>query len=128
MQNADAVVYVLNVGLPPLPSRLGGGRLVPVAEWSGDCFAAVMVVEDDEYEDGLVAMTYTYRRVDGRWEASQGAGGTDWPGGTLPSAASGLREREVVLEGGSHGFDHSWSCRLVEGFDGSAARWVELED
>ena len=88
-----------------------------------------MVVEDVEYEDDLLfAMVYTYRRVEGGWEACQGSGGFDWPGGTSSSAAAGLDDREVLLEGGEHGFSHLWTCHLVEGFAGAAARWVELEE
>ena len=128
MENAEAVAYVLRVGLPPLPRRLGGGRLVPVAVWTGGRFAAVTVVEDDEYEGGLVAMTYTYRRVEGGWEASRGAGGDHWPGGTGNTATAGLEDREVLLEGGRSGFSHSWSCCVVAGFAGAAARWVELDE
>src|SRR5882762_3036039 len=116
--------WVLDVGVPPLPGRVMPGRPLPVAAWSGPRYGAVMVVEQwdvpgDEDGEPFNAMIYTYRRVDGAWEANNGTGGSEWPGGVSTSAQIGLDDREVLLEGGEYG--GTWTCRLVEGFGGREA-------
>ena len=124
---------MLNTGLPPLPPSLRPRWPVPVAIWSGERHGAVMVVEDCDHdphcpsEPHYMAMTYCYRRQGPEeWELPSGCGGTDWPGGT--STNSLLEEREVLLEGGQSGSSTGWMCSKADGFVGSAARWIELEE
>jgi hypothetical protein len=125
-------VSALDDGLPTLPDRVRSGQPVPVAVWTGRRFGAVTAIEDCVHDpfcptaEHYVAITYAYRRGPDGWEPSNGAGGTDWPGGTSTSAS--LDEREVLLEGGWSGPSDSWECLKVEGFAGRAARWVELSE
>jgi hypothetical protein len=130
---ASDYVSVLNTGLPALPPRMRPGWPVPVAIWNGDRHGAVMVIEDCDHDpycprdEHYVAMTYVYRRQGpDDWDLPSGSGGTDWPGGT--STKSSLGAREVLLEGGQSGSSTGWMCSKVDGFVGSAARWVELEE
>jgi hypothetical protein len=132
MSWASPYVSFLDTGLPALPERVTPGQPVPVAVWSGSRHAAVMVIEDCDHDrdcptvEHYAAITYTYRRGPNGWDLPRTAGGTDWPGGTSTNIS--LQPREVQLEGGQSGSSPEWMCWHVDGFVGSAARWVELTE
>jgi hypothetical protein len=115
-----------------LPDRVMPGEPVPVAVWTGRRFAAVYVIEDclhDPYcgtEEHYVATHYNYRRGPQGWELPNGSGSDQWPGGTSTKAS--LPPRSVLTDSGWYGSDSSWICRMVVGFAGSDARWVELHE
>jgi hypothetical protein len=129
---ASRYVAVLNTGLPVLPARVTAGQPLPVAVWTGPRFGAVTVIEDCDHDpycaddEHYVAMTYAYQRDPDGWKLPQGAGGTDWPGRTSTNAS--LKARQVLFDGGPSGSSPGWMCCKVEGFAGSAARWVELHE
>lgn len=123
---------VLDSGLPVLPGRVSPGDPVAVAVWTGPQSGAVVVIEDcphDPYcgtDEHYVATTYSYRSGPDGWELPLGSGSSDWPGGA--STKVSLEPREVLSESGLYGDDRYWICRMVVGFAGSDARWVELQE
>lgn len=130
--DAARYVSVLDEGLPDRPARMQAGQPVPVAVWIGPRFGAVLVIEDcphDPYceqDEHYVATHYTYRRGTDGWELPRGSGSSTWPGG--PHTRASLDAREVLSEGGSYGGSNYWTCRMVLGFAGPDARWVELKE
>lgn len=129
---AARYVSVLDTGLPARPARLKAGQPLPVAVWSGSRFGAVTVIEDCDHDpyctdsEHYVAMTYAYQRQPDGWKLPGGAGGTAWPGGVSTNAS--LKEQQVLFDGGRSGSTPGWTCWKVEGFAGSAGRWVELRE
>jgi hypothetical protein len=77
-------------------------------------------------DEHYVATHYSYRKGPHGWELPDGSGSDPWPGGTSTKAS--LAPRSVLTDGGWYGSDSSWICRMVVGFAGSDARWVELQD
>jgi hypothetical protein len=129
---AARYVSVLDTGLPVLPARVTAGQPLAVAVWIGPRFGAVTVIEDCDHDsfctrdEHHVAMTYAYQREPDGWTLPIGGGGTDWPGGTSTNAS--LEARQVLFDGGRSGSSRGWMCSMVEGFAGSDARWVELNE
>jgi hypothetical protein len=122
---------VLDDGLPAQPARMTPGSVVPIAVWNGPSFGAVMYLEDCEHDsfcgtdEHYLMMSYAYRRVRDGWELPRGGGGTEWPVGG--STAVPFAPREVLFgDCGPHGSLPGWTCWIVDGVAGAAARWVEL--
>src|SRR4051812_10096951 len=74
--------WVLDHGLPALPSSLGDEDAVPVAMWAGHRFGAVLnvqwYVDDEDGEKSSDTEVLLFRRSDEGWEEAPGSGGRGW--------------------------------------------------
>jgi hypothetical protein len=124
-------LWVLTHGLPELPESVRVGESVPVARWVGARFGAVAHVQwmwtDDHADDRLGNEIETFRRRAGRWEASNGNGGSGWhsPPFRRPSR---LGPRDVEDGGRLYVGGDGWRCCAVDGIAGEEAAVVELVD
>jgi hypothetical protein len=100
---ASNYVTVLDTGLPALPSRLRPGWPVPVAVWNG-------VVTGRSWSSRTGVGKWGHRLA--RWDHDQ--------------LVAGVRGR--AAGGRKFGSSVTWTYCKVEGFVGSAARWVELQE
>ena len=123
----DWNLWVLDNGLPAPPPTVRFGESVPIVRWSGPRFGAVLHVErdDEEGEDYLSTETQVYRRTRRGWEASNGSGGSNWPGPNLGPPE--LPPRHVHF-GHLHCSGDSGCCAAADGIAGWQAAVVELED
>jgi hypothetical protein len=124
-------VWVLDNGLPPLPDGVDPGESVPVAQWVGPRFAAVLHIQwmwsEDHNDDSLSTETQVFVRRGQHWEIADGQGGSSWfdPPFERPSRVG---PRTVAIGHEFCATEPSRSCCAVDGFVGSDAAHIEVED
>lgn len=120
--------WVLDDGLPPLPSELGVDDIVPIARWRGEEVGAVLFAsryfDDDDGEYRGDAEIQTYRRVDGEWLPSSGSGGGGWfeaplQRPELPDSYAAVSHLHATQE-------RTGPVCAAYGFAGRAAAFVEV--
>lgn len=128
----DWGAWVLEHGLPPLPSFLGEADEVPVAYWAGTTLGAVLFLswasndEEEEEPPGAREVNYdhcSFARADHGWHPTGGWGGTAGPRED-PMQPPRHPERYVRFFG-------EWQdghARGLTGGVGAAARTIELQD
>ena len=132
--------WVLDHGLPRLPSTLGHDDAVPVARWVGTRFGAVLFVDwggDSDDEDGLYLSSEieVFRRVGDGWEPPSSGGGGGWfdPPFARPdvppdyAVLGHFHSGGGPLEGPSDD-EARWTYSSAYGLTGTAAQTVEVED
>jgi hypothetical protein len=124
--------WVIDHGLPALPSDLAPGESVPVAWWRGPAVAAVLHIYrrdpsvDDDEGPQLETDVQVMRRLDDRWVDVDGGGGTNWSAGVV------LEAPDLPLDAVHHGtfeFRHSteWAVAAWDGVVGIDADGVAVE-
>lgn len=126
----DWSLWVLDHGLPELPTEVRPGDSVPVALWVGPRFAAVLHVQwlwsEHHDDDVLVNEMEVFLQSDGQWRPSLGSGGSGWFDPPLERPEMEPTSAEVIGQHCSGGGD--WYCCAVAGVAGAAATTVEVED
>ena len=120
-------LWVLENGLPTLPTPVKKGESVPVARWAGITVGAVLhvqwMLDDEPHDDFLASMVTCFRRVDGVWQQGNGTGGSGWYSPVLErSAHIGPEQTKKFGEHGEGG-----CCLAPYGITGTAARFIEVE-
>lgn len=134
MEEADWDPWVLEHGIPELPSALRANEMVPVAIWRCDRWAAIVHLSYNEpdpdmgYPDpSLDTEVQTYHRDGGAWVMSHGAGGGSWSDGVELERPTWVRPHEAhCLHKGTY-VDPPWACGAADGVAGTTATQVEVE-
>ncbi len=126
----DWGAWVLDDGLPALPTDVAVGESVPVARWCGPRYGAVLFVEwswsEDHEDDSLRSEVQIYRRAPDRWEPSNGSGGGGWFDPPLVPPPVPPRAADLWHFHASGGDD--WRGCAAFGLAGSDAAVIEVSD
>ncbi len=124
-------LWVLDHGLPRLPTTVEVGQTVPIARFVGVRFAAVMHVQwvwsESHENDYISTETELFFRLGDTWDPADGSGGASWfdpPFQRPPSI--GAREVHGFTQTGSVG--RGGSCQSIEGIAGVEATHIEVID
>jgi hypothetical protein len=103
---SDWSIWVLDNGLPELPTTVEVGWSVPIARWVGETVGAVLHVQwrwDESHEDDEVqSEVELLPRTANGWEYPSGSGGTGWL--DPPLVRPGPHRGRYVFPMGMHGY------------------------
>jgi hypothetical protein len=127
----DWSFWVLDNGLPPLPTHVKPGESVPVARWAGPRYGAVLHIQwtwsDDHEDDSLSTETQVFLRRGDSWEVANGQGGAGWFDPPFVRPAH-FGRGEVAIGNRFFAGESDWSCCAVDGLVGADAVAIEVAD
>ena len=124
-------LWVLNNGLPPIPSAVEVGESVPVAYWAGPAVGAVLhrtwAWTDDHDDDVVSDNIQCFRRGPDGWVEAGAQGGSS--GGTDGRLTRLHTEPTVAYITGEFTAEQDgWVCCCIDGCVGIGVEQVEVHD